>query len=241
MTILCYYQEMNLALKSMSENENRWRFIDQLRGIAVILMVFFHLSYDLHLFGHIEIDPFTNLFWYGLPRVIVFLFLICVGMSLKASYSKKINWKKFWKRFAKLSLAALAVSISTYFLFPDRWIYFGTLHCIALCSLFALPLLRQPKLALAVAILLLATDFAGYRIPWIKLEHSSMDYIPIFPWIAVVWLGFFLYEMGLQKVKMPSFRLLELLGAYSLPIYLLHQPLLFGILTLAQKLSSWQF
>jgi uncharacterized membrane protein len=228
---------MNVTLNGQPANENRSMLLDQLRGLAVVLMIFFHASYDLNLFGYIAIEPFHNPFWFGLPRLIVFLFLICVGIGLRSAYSQRLDWTKFWKRFSKLALCALIVSVSTYFLFPDRWIYFGTLHCIALCSLLALPLLNYPRLALVSAIVMLGFDFAGYRIPWIKLEHSSMDYIPLFPWIAVVWLGFFLHHAKLHQKHVPPIKFLEFLGKNSLVIYVIHQPLFFGLLTLISKLA----
>lgn len=221
---------MNLALKSEAANENRSTLLDQLRGIAVALMIFFHASYDLSLFNFIEIDPFQNPFWFGLPRLIVFLFLLCVGIGLRNSHQEKIAWRKFWQRFIKLSLCAAVVSLSTYYMFPTRWIYFGTLHCIALCSLLALPWLRAPILAILTATIIVLLEYFGYGIPWIKMAHASMDYIPAFPWIAVVFLGFFLHHLGLHQQKIPRNKYLEFLGRHSLVIYLLHQPLLFGLI-----------
>jgi len=228
---------MNLALNTQPANENRSLLTDQLRGLAVLLMIFFHGSYDLNLFGHIVIDPFGNPFWFGLPRLIVFLFLICVGIGLRSAYLKGIDWKKFSRRLGKLVFLSVLVSISTYFLFPDRWIYFGTLHCIALCSFLALPLLKLPRVALILALIILGFDFAGFRLPWIKLEHSSMDYIPLFPWIAVVFLGFYLHYLKVHLWQVPQIKFLEFLGRKSLIIYIIHQPLIFGLLALISKLA----
>lgn len=225
----------------MSHNQfKRFPFIDQVRGLAIVLMVFFHFFYDLDLFNFVDIDFKKNYFWWGLPRVIVFLFLLSVGMSLSLVHVPQINWPKFARRTGLITAYALIISISTYLLFPKRWIYFGTLHCIALCSLMALPFLNKPKLCLLTAFTLLLPSLTlSWSIPWIQLKHYSMDYIPPFPWFGVVCLGAFFTSAQWHALIIPSnpfLRFLEFLGRHPLKIYLLHQPILYGLTMLTYKL-----
>ena len=133
---------------------SRSRVIDAIRGLTIILMIFFHFSFDLYNFGFLKTDIIHEPFWYALPRLIVFLFIFAVGMSLTLAHQDKINWRPFWKRFLKISAFALLISLVTYKLFPDNWIYFGTLHAIALISVMSLPFLKKPKLSLLLALLL---------------------------------------------------------------------------------------
>jgi len=210
----------------------RYHFVDELRGVAVLLMVIFHFAYDLMLFGFVQIDFQNDLFWFGLPRVIVFLFLFCVGISLSLVHKTKIHWPKFSKRWLLLVLYAAIISISTYFMFPQRWIYWGTLHCIAFCSLAALPFLRTPNLALILALPLLAGAlFFKINIPWILLPHRSMDYIPPFPWLAVALLGIFAASKKFHEYRPPEIiglsRPLRFMGRHALIFYVIHQPLMF--------------
>ena len=44
----------------------RYLILDHIRGLAVVLMVFFHFSYDLNVFGFIKVDMFNDPFWFGL-------------------------------------------------------------------------------------------------------------------------------------------------------------------------------
>ena len=158
--------------------KSRFNIVDQIRGVAIILMVFFHLFFDLTIFGALSINFSKEPFWYFLPRLIVFLFLLSVGLSLAIVHEKKIIWEKFWPRFFKITFMALAISIITWWLFPRTWVYFGTLHCIALSSVLALPLLRFPKLSLFIGLsLILPSALFDINIPWFTLPHSSMDYI----------------------------------------------------------------
>jgi uncharacterized membrane protein len=225
----------------MSDTSNyRYHFIDQIRGFAVFLMIIFHFSYDLQMFNFVEIDFVQDTFWWIFPRVIVFLFLFSMGLSFPIVHSPKIRWSVLKKRVLLISLFALSISLVTFFLFPTRWIYFGTLHCIALCSIITLPFLKYPKVSLIIALaLLIPSIFFKLNLPWVLLKHKSMDYISPFPWMGVVLLGFSANFYNFHKLNMFDnifSRLLERLGKHSLLIYIIHQPILYSIVFLIHKI-----
>ncbi len=216
----------------MQDNKvSRFSFLDQLRGFAVLLMIIFHFSYDLMLFKYVAIDFSKDLFWWCFPRVIVFLFLFSMGISLRLAHFPQVNKKKLIIRTLQIALLASMISISTYFLFPSRWVYFGTLHCIALCLILMVPFLRHPRVSFVLALLLIIPSLFGFSIPWFRMQHLSMDYIPLFPWIGVGLLGVAAHHLNLHKTKSipgkPG-RLLNFLGKHSLVIYMIHQPILFS-------------
>lgn len=212
--------------------ENRSIFLDQLRGFAIVLMVIFHFSYDLNYFRFVEIDFFKDPFWYYFPRLITFLFLVCVGMSLTLTHQKKVKWAKVIKRFALLSFWAMLFTVATFFIFPDRFIYFGILHCIALSSLAGIFFLRIPLIALIIGLpMIILGVFFNLNLPWFNLPHPSVDYIPFFPWFGAVLIGIYLAKIGVTKwqTKFSLIAPLEYIGKYSLRIYILHQPILFAV------------
>jgi len=226
----------------MTSKGPRYPVIDVLRGLAIVLMFFFHFSYDLHFFNYINIDFYRDFFWYALPRLIVFMFLFCVGLSMPLSHFPNIVWRSFWRRFGKIAGGALAISVGTYFLFPDRWIYFGTLHCISLCSILGIFFLRYPKTSLVLGLALFFPSFAFHtNIPWFHLPHSSMDYISPFPWFGATLMGIFAFHQKLHHFPIKEMAVskgLSFLGRHSLIIYLVHQPILFALVWAWFRLTS---
>lgn len=221
---------------------NRSSFLDILRGFAVLLMIIFHFFFDLTLFRYLAIDFYKDPFWYAFPRVIVFLFMICVGAGLVKAHGKEYQKEKFIKRLGLILGLALIISIATYFLFPKNWIYFGTLHCIASVSLAALPFRNKPKIAAALGtfILILNLFLPTRLIPisdWLGIQ--SFDYIPFIPWIGVVLWGIYLEHKNFFSFSTPIFSYLKplsFMGRHSLVIYITHQPLLFSLIWLYSKI-----
>lgn len=211
--------------------KKRSLFIDHIRGQAVLWMIIFHAAYDLTLFRVLDFD-FSQGFWFWLPRYIVTSFFICVGASLKIAYQDKIIWPKFWKRFFKIAAGALIISVVTYFLFPKRWVYFGTLHCIAVASLLGLPLVNRPKTSLVLAIsILVSMPLLGINFRNLSAMTSikSMDFIPIYPWFAAVCLGIYLSDKMIKVHYSPELKILKFFSLNAFIIYLVHQPLLYGL------------
>lgn len=229
----------------------RYLTLDLLRGAAVVLMIIFHFFFDLTLFGHLRIDYRPYSFWYLLPRIIVTLFLLCVGMSLPITHLPQIKWKKFSYRLLKIAFWALMVSISTYFLFRSHWIYFGTLHCIVVGSLLALPFLRHPIISLTIGLALLFSSILfDSTLPWIVLPHKSLDYVSPFPWFGVILLGIFGNYLSVHKIFQQGYKILPksliriisflgFLGRHSLIIYILHQPLIYGTFYLIHNFKKF--
>ncbi|EQC48041.1 PF07786 family protein [Bacteriovorax sp. Seq25_V] len=199
------------------------------------MMIFFHLFYDLDLFKFVNIDFQKDTFWFVLPRVIVTLFLFSVGMSLALAHKKGLRLRPYLHRLAKIGIGALLISLFTYFAFPKNWIYFGTLHCIFFLSIICVPFLKFKKTGLIVAIFLLALEVMNKQIPFFELSHASMDYIPIFPWLAVSLIGIYCSGFSFYKAYIPynnASKPLVFLGQHAFKIYIIHQPILFGIVYL---------
>ncbi len=219
----------------------RYDSLDIIRGFTVVLMIIFHFCFDLDYYSLIDVDIIKDPFWYFFPRLIVFLFLFATGMSLTVAHSAEVKYKAFGKRLLLISFWAAVVSLVTYFLFPDSWIYFGTLHAIAVISIFTLPFLKYPKFAAVTTLALFIPSIMFDRtLPWFELPHSSWDYISPFPWLGASLLGVFAVHNGLQLIPIKNSsisRSLKFLGRHSLVIYLIHQPILFGLLGLFIKLK----
>ncbi len=68
-------------------------------------------------------------------------------------------------------------------------------------------------------------------------EFASTDYFPIVPWLLLYLCGYFLYGIfqrnsWLMLLQKPTIPALEWLGRNSLLLYMLHQPVIYGVLLL---------
>ncbi len=224
--------------------QNRLLTLDLYRALAVVLMVLFHFTYDLHLFGFIETDTTQVPFWVHLRTFIVTLFMSAVGMSLYLVYANRYDRHKHMRRLGLLAVASAVISIGTYIIFPNSWIYFGVLHMIFVASLIGPIFTRIPNISGALGVFIItiySTELLTMqklleplRLPLDLLPHHTEDLAPFIPWFGVVLMGIFIMHQGwLQKIILPKTKVTESitwLGQHSLAIYLIHQPLLFAIL-----------
>lgn len=200
-------------------------------------MIIYHFLYDLRVLGvtlpfH-EDSPFWNM---GHVIIAGIFFFVC-GASQRAGWVLGKNRFGWWRFFQIVGAAGL-VSAVTFFISPDNWIHFGILHAIAFCTLVTIPLRKFPfvagLLSLPLGILFL---FTGWTWSPLQLDKDSLDYVVVFPWIAVVLFGIASFSI-LNKLfdgyflKIPNWisKLLRFLGRRSLPLYLLHQPVLIFII-----------
>ena len=221
--------------------------VDIVRTIAILMMVVFHFIYDLRTFAYHDWDIPDGPGWKQWRESIVSLFLLCVGVSLVFSHSNSIRWKKFGLRFISILGAAILISIVTFYSYPENWIYFGILHFIAIASLLSLPLVNMPRLAvLAATGLLLATyfDLVNTRWPYYAffpgLPWHPHDFVPLVPWLALVWIGIALgHSEWLRRDPLSGFPYRSQLvkpGQHSLAIYLLHQPVIIALMAITAYL-----
>lgn len=226
----------------------RIEWLDVARGVALLAMAAYHFTWDLEFFGYVL--PGTTGFgaWKIFARSIASSFLFLVGFSLVLAHARGIRWAGFWRRFAMVAGAALAISIVTYIAMPSAFIFFGILHQIALASLLGLAFLRLPALLtllVAAAVIALpqffrAELFGHPAMWWVGLAPTnprSNDYVPLFPWFGAVLLGIaaarFAVDTGLTARLATLYpgrwsRPLQFIGRHSLAFYLIHQPVLIG-------------
>ncbi|MDG6228744.1 MAG: heparan-alpha-glucosaminide N-acetyltransferase [Candidatus Thermoplasmatota archaeon] len=240
----------------MEKNKRYWE-IDAVRGIAVILMILYHICFDLDFLGIITI-PMNSLFFLLFLYPIGTLFLLLVGISLTLRYAQMPEYVSFQKRFflffkqgMVIFSFGLLITVVT-FLYPRQgFIMFGVLHCIGISIIIGYFFISKRFLSLIFGVLCIVF---GLMLPYIQIESYwflwlgfrpigfyTLDYFPLLPWFGVVLIGIFLgnifYPNGDRRFKSflsykPIFlNAFVFLGRHSLSIYLLHQPIIIGILT----------
>ena len=134
--------------------------IDVARGVALIGMAAYHLTWDLAHFGIVSpFLPFT-LPMRLLSHAIAGAFLALAGVSLALAHRYGLNRPAFGERVARVAGGAVLVTATTGYLFPGSTVWFGILHCIVAASLLSLPVIEAPALAsLAVGAIAFALPF----------------------------------------------------------------------------------
>jgi uncharacterized membrane protein len=237
---------------------SRIPLVDAARGTAIVAMFVFHLTWDFSYFGYI--DP---QFVLGQPfsifgDTIGSSFLGLAGASLVLAHAPRFRAGAYLRHLAMIIVAAAAISVATYIFMPDGFIFFGILHCIALASLIALPFLFLPwwgaalvaALAIAAPRLLISPAFDAPVWWWTGLstfEPRTNDYRPILPWLGLLLCGVALMKIGdrfafrelLARWQPRNFvsRGVVFGGRHSLAIYLVHQPIFFGLVWLLAILA----
>ncbi|MDH7516970.1 MAG: heparan-alpha-glucosaminide N-acetyltransferase [Candidatus Thermoplasmatota archaeon] len=237
--------------------ERFWE-IDLLRGIAIIMMIIYHIIFDLNYFKIYKTAIYSApmlIFLYPIGA----MFLLLVGISLTLSYSraqknltKKQLQLKFLKRGLWVFCLGLIITLVTWFYLKEGFIIFGVLHCIGVSIILAYPLIkyRFENLVIGVILILLGVLLRTMRFEfsyllWLGFIPSSfytLDYFPLLPWFGVVLLGVFLgntfYKDNERKFKLNDIsqniviRFMCFLGRHSLVIYLLHQLIIIAVIHL---------
>jgi uncharacterized membrane protein len=239
----------------------RLEAIDALRGLALLGMFAFHLIWDLGYFQLVSPDLPYEPAVMGFGHGVAASFLFLVGVSLALAAREGVNREAFWRRLLVICAAAAGVSAATYQLFPESFIFFGILHCIALSSLLALPLLRAPLwlvaiIALAALVAPLMIESPLFDAPvfwWLGLgtrEPISNDWRPLLPYFGVVLAGLMtarlLLARGLPawmtqwRAHISAGRALVWGGRHSLLVYLVHQPILFALVFMVARVLAPQ-
>jgi uncharacterized membrane protein len=245
------------AEESAGQRSSRVDAVDCARGLALIGMAAYHLSWDLADFRLASpMLPFTPPMRL-LSHTVASAFLALVGVSLALAHRKGLNARAFWRRLAIVVGAAALVTVGSYFFAPGEAITFGILHCIAAASLAALPFVLAPAwaslavgvAAIAAPFLIRSTLFDPAWLLWLGLGErlpNTLDWRPLLPWAGVVFLGLGAARLpgAIDRLTAPSrwragsapARAMCFAGRHSLPIYLVHQPVLIGLFT---ALTAW--
>lgn len=247
-------------MRTLRVTEKLLRFweVDSLRGVAVILMVFYHLMWDLNYFKLYE----TNLLagpWQTFARSIGSTFIFLAGLSLTLSYAREQQragqtapFNKYLRRGGEIFGLGLVITLVTYFFIGRGFVIFGILHLLGVSIILAYPFLHLSRwISVAAGFLVIAVGIYLNRLvasfPWfiwlgVKQQGLYMvDYYPLLPWFGLALLGIFaghtFYPQGTPRFSLPDLaplgliRGLRWLGRHSLSIYLIHQPILIALLT----------
>ena len=236
--------------------KDRFWEIDFLRGFAIILMIFFHILYDLNFFSITNFRIYSGILLY-IARLSASIFVVLVGISLSISYSRVENRlktndiiMKFIKRGLKTLILGVVISVITWFYIPRGFVVFGILHFIGLSIILSLIFIRYRYINIIfgsffiIVGLYLKTLTFNFNIliplGFIPNNFWTIDYFPLFPWFGIILIGISIGNLIYPNFKR-KYEIKDLsknlfvksfcfLGRNSLFIYFLHQPIIIGLI-----------
>ena len=236
----------------------RLDFLDALRGLAIVWMTAYHVCFDLNHFGYLHQNFYADPLWTWQRTAIVSLFLFTAGLGQAVAVHRHQPWGRFCRRWMQVAGVALLVSAGSYAMYPQSFIYFGVLHGMAVMLILMRLTAGWGRwlwlLGGAAIVLKFMADYAHAVWPALDfLNHKALnwlglvsrkpvteDYVPLIPWLGAMWWGMAAGNWARcrrpqwlaprARPAIPAVRALAGLGRWSLSYYLLHQPVLIGLL-----------
>jgi uncharacterized membrane protein len=223
--------------------------IDFLRGVSIILMVCYHLLFDLGEFVGVKkflgwSTDLSTTAWTIAQVFFAVLFVLLSGTSGTLSRSNI-------RRGLRLLAVSIAVSAATYVFDPASAVYFGILQCLAVSMLIygaafekagAITCAAWGAIVIGLGAALPAMKQAlALRSDWLlpfgihSPTFSAFDYFPLIPWFGIFLVGaalgksVYASRRSLLPWRMPR-TFVNLAGRHSLLIYIAHQPVIMGVL-----------
>lgn len=239
----------------MANSKPRIWELDALRGVCILCVIVVHFLFDLSFFGGLDL---TLPAWYVFIQeyggaIFVVLSGVCVTLGSKSV-----------RRGLIVFACGMLITAVTYGMYrlgmsgADVVVKFGVLHLLGVCMLVYPAFKKLPPAALAL--LGLAIAITGYAIRGVVVpQHwlfplgltyegfTSSDYFPLFPQLGYFLIGAAIGKTAYREKKtlLPgSFqktgiaRFFCWCGRQSLFIYLLHQPIVYGLLELVLLLRG---
>jgi len=211
--------------------------LDSLRATALVMMLVLNFVTDLNHFGIMNTE--TGDQWWWMARIAASLFVGISGVSYFLAHRLEYDFTKTSGRTKRLIFWAFVITIITYIFEPSAYVRFGVLHLLALASIVAFPVARKPEFALGIGLILLIIPLSSNsNLVWLGLSETviAVDYFPLNPWLGIFFIGLALasriYPEGkpLTEIQWPEKWLW--FGRNTLTIYVIHQPILIGLLVL---------
>lgn len=243
-----------------TKTSSRLRVLDWLRGGNLIVMMVYHAMWDLVYIFRVDLPWYRTQAGFLWQQSICWTFivlsgfcfrlgkrplkrgLLVLGASVVISVVSIIAMPQSAIRFGVLTLMGscmllmipldkLLKKANPYVGIAVSFLLFGFTRYAARGSLgfFSVELLSLPEELYRN----LLTAYIGFP----GATFSSSDYFPLIPWLFLYLCGYFLQDIfrrrnWLRHLQTPRIPALEWVGRNSLLLYMLHQPVIYGLLML---------
>ncbi len=243
--------------------KRRVEIYDALRGIAIIYMIFYHTFYDLMMFGFDWAVPI-----FESQRIVVTfdqgLFIVLSGICCSYSRNNPLRGAKLLGIALLFTIVTVFVDYRAPITFGILHLLSFSMLIFSACEKV---IRKLPPILFAVICSLIYAftynvrngffGFKGFNIPVPEMltyrsrlfiigftdgTYSALDYFPLLPYLflflAGVFLGIWLIKRNLPEFAYKKVPFLGFLGKHSLFIYVVHQPVIYGLLYIAAVITN---
>ena len=239
----------------MEQKRERIWELDALRGFCIVCVIFVHFMFDLVYFLGKQVDfppLYTFIQQYG-GAIFVVLSGCCATLGTR-SFRRGVLVFGCGMLITLVTLGMYRMGMAA----SDVVVKFGVLHLLGVCMMLYPLLKKLPTTALSVlaaAIVAIGYAIQGmlFSVRWlfplgfVYPGFTSSDFFPLLPQLGWFLLGIVigrtLYHE--KRTLLPGaakdfflFRFFQWCGRQSLWIYLLHQPVVYGLIELAVTLQK---
>jgi len=238
--------------------QNRCHLLDSIRGLAVINMVLFHAIWDLvYIFG-MKWNWYHGQGAYLWQQAICWTFILLSGFSSGMSRHLLRRGLTVFGLGACITLITALFMPEDLILFGVLTLIGSCMLIMAGIRKFTEKIPAMPGCIISFLLFAftkhVSSGFLGIfsheliTLPdWLYQSFLtsylgfpmkgfySTDYFPLIPWIFLFLTGFFIYQgigKKILRIKWQGIRPLNFIGRHALEIYALHQPVIYGLLSI---------
>lgn len=240
----------------------RYRLLDELRGLDLISMMLYHGMWDVVFLFGVAQKWYTGRPGFAWQQSICWVFILLSGFCLPLGHHPFRRGAVVFGAGALVTAVTLLFLPGDVVWFGVLTLLGSAMLLTAGLD----PLLRRvpPAVGVALSALLfwgtyptmkgfwnlpgrrlalpqaLYASYATAYLGFMPKSFFSTDYFPLLPWLFLFWAGYFLHHLvgrgRLAPLRRSVCPPLGWMGRHSLVLYLLHQPVILGVLTAAFRL-----
>ena len=243
---------------------NRYALLDELRGLDLIGMMCYHGLWDVVFLFGVQLPWYTGMPGHLWQQSICWVFILLSGFCVPLGHRTLKRGAQVFAAGALVTVVTLVFMPEDRVVFGVLTFLGSAMLLTGVLE----PLLKKipPAAGLAVSAVLFALTyhlderwlgFGGLRLAlpdawyanyftaffgFLPFDFYSTDYFGLLPWLFLFWAGYYLHKAVGRRRMEPLRRsvcpALGWMGRHSLLLYLLHQPVIYGVLSAAAVLFA---